>query len=163
MILKAVMPNWRITMNSFIFTTDEQRKYALACLTFAKRLGLIDDNSLEAVADRCKAENEKRRQALANGEIVYGLKQFTLPVYLDYELTRFRLDYASEKEGIKRVYQYKPIESKDLKAYYKSNRDLFTRYNGERFKFKESKMVVYKKIREEQYDEEISAILCQLS
>lgn len=150
-------------MNSFYFTSDEQRQYALACLTFAQRLGLIDDSSLDAVADRCNAENEKRRQALANGEIVYGLKQFTLPVYLDWELTRFRLDYASEKDEIKKVYQYKPIEAKELKAYYKSNKDLFTRYNGDRFRFKESRMVVYKKIREEQYDEEISAVLCQLS
>lgn len=150
-------------MNSFYFTSEEQRRYALACLIFAQRLGLIDDSSLEAVADRCNAENEKRRQAIADGKIVYGLEHFTLPIYLDYELTRFRLDYASEKHEIKKVYQYKPIEAKELKAYYKSNKDLFTRYNGDKFRFKESRMVVYKKIREEQYDEEINAILCQLS
>lgn len=150
-------------MNSFCFTTDEQRRYTLACLIFAQRLGLIDDGSLEAVADRCNAENERRRQALENGEIVFGLKQFTLPVYLDYELTRFRLDYAAEKEEIKNNYQYKPIEKKELKAYYKNNKDLFTRYNGDKFRFRESKMVVYKKIREEQYDEEINTILHQLS
>lgn len=150
-------------MNSFYFTTDEQRQYVLACLTFARKIGLIDDNSLEAVARRCHEENEKRRQALENGEIVYGLKQFTLPVYLDYELTRFRLDFASEKDVIKNNYTYLPIKKKQLKAYYKNNRDLFTRYGGEKFKFKESKMVVYKKIREEQYDEEINAILRQLS
>lgn len=150
-------------MNSFYFTTDEQRRYALACLTFAHKIGLIDDNSLEAVVHRCHAENEKRRQALENGEIVYGLKQFTLPVYLDFELTRFRLDFASEKDVIKNNYTYSPIERKQLKEYFKNNRDLFTRYHGEKFRFKESKMVVYKKIREEQYDEEINAILRQLS
>ena len=150
-------------MNSFFFTTDEQRRYALACLTFARKIGLIDDNSLEAVAHRCNAENEKRRQAFENGEIVYGLKQFTLPVYLDYELTRFRLDFASEKDVIKNNYTYSPVKKKQLKEYYRNNSDLFTRYNGEKFKFKESEMVVYKKIREEQYDEEINAILRQLS
>ncbi|MBQ8504017.1 MAG: hypothetical protein IJ491_07060 [Clostridia bacterium] len=150
-------------MNSFYFTTDEQRQYALACLAFAKKIGLIDDCSLEAVVQRCNTENEKRRQALENGEIVYGLKQFTLPVYLDYELTRFRLDFIAEKDIIKHNYIYKPIEKKQLKQYFRNNRDLFTRYHGERFRFKESCMVVYKKIREEQYDEEINAILCQLS
>lgn len=149
-------------MNSFYFTTDEQRRYALACLTFAKNIGLIDDDRLEAVAYRCNRENEKRRQALENGKIVYGLKQFTLPVYLDYELTRFRLDFAAEKDVIKNNYIYPPIKTKQLKEFFKSNNDLFTRYNGENFEFKESEMVVYKKIREEQYDAEINAILRQL-
>lgn len=149
-------------MKSFYFTSDEQKQYTLACLIFAKRLGLIDDESLEGVAKRCNDENERRQKAVENGEIVYGLKEFTLPVYLDYELTRFRLDFASESNKIK-SYQFKPIESKELKAYFKENKDLFTRYNGDKFRFKESKMVVYKKIREEQYDDEIKAILCQLS
>ncbi len=149
-------------MNSFYFTTEEQKRYALACLSFAQRIGLIDDDSLDAVEKRCNAENEKRRQALENGEIVYGLKQFTLPVYLDFELTRFRLDFASEKDIVKQNYHYKPIDNKELKAYFKNNKDLFSRYSGDHFRFKESKMIVYKKIREEQYDEEINAILCQL-
>ena len=34
--------------------------YAKACLIFAKRLGLIDDDSLDGVKSRCEKENEKR-------------------------------------------------------------------------------------------------------
>lgn len=147
----------------FYFTSDEQRRYALACLSFAQKIGLIDDTSLDAVADRCAAENVKRSVALEKGEIVYGLKEFTLPVYLDWELTRFRLDFVSEKDVIKKHYSYKPIENKELKAYFKNNRDLFTRYGGDKFRFGETKTVIYKKIREEQYDAEINAILRQLS
>lgn len=150
-------------MNSFYFITDEQRQYALACLTFARKIGLIDDDSLEAIAHRCNAENKKRKIALEKGEIVYGLTEFTLPVYLDYELTRFRLDFVAERDVIKANYTYSPIDKKQLKEYYKANKDLFTRYNGEKFRFKESRLVVYKKIREEQYDNEINAILCKLS
>lgn len=150
-------------MDSFYFTSQEQRNYALACLSFAKKLGLIDDCSLDAVKKRCDAENEKRRQALEKGETVYGLRQFSLPVYLDYELTRFRLDFASERDTIKSNYNYKPIEKKELKEYFRNNRELFTRYGGEKFRFGESKLVVYKKIREEQYDEEINALLHKLS
>ena len=48
-------------MNPFLFTDDEEKKYALACLKFSKKLGLIDDDSLEAVIKRCDAENEKRK------------------------------------------------------------------------------------------------------
>lgn len=150
-------------MTQFYFTSKEQRQYAEACLIFAQKIGLIDDSSLEAVALRCEKENEKRREAFGNGEIVYGLKQFTLPVYLDYELTRFRLDFVAEKEEIKKNYTYLPIDKKQLKDYFKSNMEFFTRYNGEKFRFKESKLVVYKKIREEQYDDEIKGILRELS
>lgn len=150
-------------MNSFCFTSEAERKYASACLIFAQKTGLIDDSSLEAVIERCKKENEKRKLALEKGEIVYGLKEFTLPAYLDYELTRFRLDFAAERDVVKANYTYSPIDKKQLKEYYKANKDLFTRYNGEKFRFKESRLVVYKKIREEQYDNEINAILCKLS
>ena len=82
-------------MNTFCFSGEEDKKYALACLEFAKRLGLIDDSSPDAVASRCEAENEKRKEMLEKGETVYGLTRFSLPVYLDYELTRFKLDFAS--------------------------------------------------------------------
>ena len=152
----------RIIMNTFCFTSKDEERYARASLILAKRLGLIDDSSLDAVKVRCNAENEKRQRALHAGEVVYGLKQFTVPVYLDYELTRFRLDFAAEVEACKKSFNYQPIDKKQLKQYYKANRDLFTRYNGDKFRFKESSMVIYKKIREEQYDAEINAILCQL-
>ena len=67
-------------MNTIFFTSEKEEKYAKACLTFAEKLGLIDDSSIDALKSRCEKENEKRKNALANGEIVYGLKQFTLPV-----------------------------------------------------------------------------------
>ena len=148
-------------MNNIFFTSDREEKYAKACLAFAEQLGLIDDSSLDAVVSRCENENAKRKTALDNGEIVYGLKQFTPTAYLDWELTRFRLDFVSEQKGIK--YSYKPIEKPQLKEYYKLNKDLFTRYNGDRFRFKESRDVVYKKIREEEYENEINNILRKLS
>lgn len=147
----------------FLFTSEKEKSYAIACLTFAEKIGLINDKSLEAVALRCENENKRREEALGKGDVVYGLRKFTLPVYLDYELTRFRLDFAAEKDVIKKNYSYPAIDKKQLKEYYKNNRDLFTRYGGEKFRFKESELVVYKKIREEQYDAEINAILCQLS
>ena len=150
-------------MNTFCFSGESEEKYARACLEFAKRLGLIDDSSLDAVALRCKAENTKRKEMLEKGETVYGLKAFPLSVYLDYELTRFKLDFASEKEQIKKNYPYTPISKKEKKAYYKNNRDLFTRYNGDKFRFSEVDMIIEKKLREEQYEDEINNILCKLS
>lgn len=148
-------------MTQFHFTSKEQQLYAEACLSFAQKIGLIDDNSFERVALRCEKENEKRRVALENGEIVYGLKQFTLPIYLDYELTRIKLDFASEKQVIKNNYNYKEITKDDLLNFYNNNKDLFTRYHGEEISFCDAEEVIYKKIREEQFCDEINKILRQ--
>lgn len=148
-------------MNKIIFSCEDERKYALACLIFAKRMSLISDDSLDAVYDRCNKENENRKKKLENNEIVYG-PVFLSPIeYLDYELTRFKLDFVSENDRVN--YDFKPIAKKDMKAYYKANKDLFTRYNRERFFFFEVKTVIYKKIREEEYENEINGILRQLS
>ncbi|MGN0448594.1 MAG: hypothetical protein ACI4GC_08620 [Acutalibacteraceae bacterium] len=150
-------------MDTFCFYDEREKKYALACLEFAKKLGLIDDSSLDALKLRCEAENAKSREKLENGETVYGLTEFPFAVYLDYELTRFKLDFASEKEEIKKVYSYTPITKKDKKTFYKNNLDLFTRYNGDKFRFREVAMIIEKKIREEEYENEINNILRQLS
>ena len=74
---------------------------------------------------------------------------------------RFKLDFVSESDRVN--YDFKKKEKKDMKAYYKANKDLFTRYNRERFFFFEVKTVIYKKIREEEYENEINSILRQLS
>lgn len=149
-------------MNTFTFSDESEKKYALACLAFAEKLGLIDDSSLEAVAKRCEVENQKRQQMLTNGETVYGLTRFSPTAYLDYELTRFRLDFVSENEEIKKNYQYAPISKKEKKAFYKNNRDLFTRYSGDSFRFREVEMIIEKKIREEEYENAVHNLLCKL-
>lgn len=150
-------------MNNNSFSNQKNEQYAKACLIFAKRLGLIDDDSLEAAKKRCDAENAKREIQLKNGEIFYGLTHYSFPAYLQHELTKFRLDFVSEDEKIKKSYSYKEISRRDAKDFFKKNKDLFTRYNGDRFTFKEVKMIIEKKIREEEYENEINSILCQLA
>lgn len=47
-------------MKNNSFSNENNQQYAKACLAFAKKLGLVDDDSLDAVKKRCDAENEKR-------------------------------------------------------------------------------------------------------
>lgn len=141
------------------FDNQSNDKYAKACLIFAKRIGLLEDDSLEASAKRCEAENEKRAELLEKGEIVYGLTHFEPFQFLQYELTQQRLDFVSEKA---KNYSYAEITKKQAKEYYKANKDLFTRYSGDKFRFREVETIIKKKMREEEYDNEINKILCQL-
>ncbi|MGN0522245.1 MAG: hypothetical protein ACI4IQ_06370 [Eubacterium sp.] len=145
------------------FTTQKEKQYAKACLVFAKQLGLIDDDSFEAVKTRCENENKKREEQLKNNEAVYGLTHFSLPAYLQYELTRYKLAFASEKEEIKKVYSYREISDEEKKAFFNENADLFTRYGGDSFSYGEVEMVIKKRIREAEYENEIGNILCKLA
>lgn len=73
--------------------TSAQWKYAQACLTLAKRFGLIDDDSPEALEKRCAAKNAETVAAERNGQVTYGTRCYNIAAYLQYELTRFRLDF----------------------------------------------------------------------
>lgn len=142
--------------------TQKDMKYAQACLIFAKRLGLIEDDSLEAVKQRCQAENDKRAQMLKEDAVFYGLTNFSFREYLEWDISKIKLDFVSESEQVKKAYSFREIPKKEIKAYYKNNRDLFTRYNGDRFPFRDLKQIIRKRIREEEFENEIKNILRQL-
>lgn len=150
-------------MNMNYCIGEAELKRAEACLAFAQQLGLIASSSLEDLEKRRNAENEKRAAAAEKGEVFYGLRHFSAPAYLQYELTRFRLDFAAETEQVKKAYKFAEITEKEMKAYYKANKDLFTRYNGDKFRYSEVKLIIKKKLREAEYDNEINNILCKLS
>ena len=134
-------------MNKYAKDPQELRRIC-ANLTFAKQLGLIDDDSLAAAEERCRRENARRGEKLA---------AYPLPAYLQYECTRFRLAFAGERKQVR--YNYAPITAREEKAYYKANKDLFTRYMGDKFRFREVKQVVRKKMREEEYDRAVQDLL----
>ena len=84
---------------------------------------------------------------------------FSVPAYIQYELTRFRLDFVSEKPLIKRSYNYSTITSKDMVSFWNGHRELFTRYQGDSFSYDEVATVIKKRIREKEYEQEIQNIL----
>ena len=139
------------------------QKQLKAELIFAKRLGLTEDDTLDGVVNRCEKENQRRKGMLQNGEIIYGPEHFSLPAYVRYEQTRFRLDFVSESEKVKKNYSYRRISEKEKQAFYEANRDLFTRYHGDSFTYEEVSVIIRKRIREMEYDKEIQNILCQLN
>ena len=149
-------------MYKFLMNEKEQKQLK-AELFFAKKLGLIEDDTLDGIQDRCRKENQKREQMLQKGEIVYGPEKFCLPAYVRYEQTRFLLDFVSESEKVKNFYTYRPISDEEKQAFYEANRDLFTRYHGDSFTYEEVAMIIKKRIREIEYEEESHNILCQFS
>ena len=71
-----------------------------------KALGLIGDDSPEALERRRAAKNAQAERAEQDGKPVYGTRRFSAPAYLQYELTRFKLDFAEPCE--RSVHWYLP-------------------------------------------------------
>ena len=144
------------------FCLDEKgQKEAQAAFLLAKRLGLIEDAGMEALERRRQQKNEKNRQAEEAGEMFYGPRFYSAPMYLQYELTRFRLDFVQPSEQIRKLGVCPTFSDEEKRSFYERNQDLFGRYHGDLFSYEEVSQIIEKRLREEAYDKLIQNILCQ--
>ena len=97
--------------------TSAQWKYAQACLTLAKRFGLIDDDSPEALEKRCAAKNAETVAAERNGQVTYGTRCYNIAAYLQYELTRFRLDFVEPSDRIRALGVCPDFTAEETRAF----------------------------------------------
>lgn len=139
-------------INIYGFSSAKDRNRVLAQLQIAAWMGLISSPDFEEVEERRKQKNEEIKKRLAEGEIVYGLSHYTPAMYLQYELTRFKLDYTVYKGKYVGSFPYREITEGEKKAFYEENRDLFTRYFGDSFAYEEVRMIIEKRLREEEYE-----------
>ncbi|WP_294714127.1 hypothetical protein [uncultured Gemmiger sp.] len=141
--------------------TPEQWRHAKACLTLAKRLGLIEDDTPAALEKRRAAKNAAAARCKADGTMVYGVRHYSAPAYLQFELTRFKLDFAEPCGKIRALGVCPDFTEAQTRAWYDANRDLFTRYFGDSFSYEESRQIIEKRMREEVYDNLVQDILCE--
>ena len=141
--------------------TPEQWRHAKACLTLAKRWGLIGDDSPEALERRRAAKNAKAERAEQDGKSVYGTRRFSAPAYLQYELTRLKLDFVQPCEKVREGGFCPDFTEQEKRDFYEQNRDLFGRYHGDHFTYEEVSQIIEKRLREDAYDKLIRDILCE--
>lgn len=134
---------------------------AQAALLLAEKFGLIEDAGIEALEKRRQQKNEENRQAIKAGKLFYGPRFYSAPMYLQYELTRFRLDFVQPSEQIRKLGVCPVFTEEDQREFYDKNQDLFARYHGDLFSFEEVSQIIEKRLREEAYDRLIQDILCQ--
>lgn len=125
---------------------------------FAKNLNLISDDSLETLDERRKVKNLQIKQELQAGNVVYGLVNYSKIAYIRYELTRLRLAFINESEKIKNNYNYRLISKTEMLDFYNKNYDLFTRAEGDSFKYEELENIIRKKIRELEYEKNVNLL-----
>lgn len=59
--------------------TPAEWRYAQGCLTLAKRLGLIEDDTPAALEKRRAAKNAAAARCKADGTTVYGVRRYSAP------------------------------------------------------------------------------------
>ena len=136
----------------FGLESKEERQRVLAQLKIAAWMGLIPSEDPEAVEERRRQRNAEIERRLAAGEVVYGLTHYTPAMYLQYELTRFKLDYTVYKGERVGDYPYTEIAEEQKRTFYDENQDLFTRYFGDSFRYDEVSMIIEKRLREQEYE-----------
>ena len=141
---------------------EAEYKKVLAELSFAKCVGLIEVDDFDGLERRRIAKNAENMHKQKNGELVYGVISFSKAAYLQYERTRFKLDFVEGTKQIKMNYSYKEITEEEKRSFYKSHRELFTRYFGDLFSYDEVEMIIEKRIREAEYEKNVENVLCQL-
>ena len=141
--------------------SEEEFCRAEAELELAVSLGLIGQAGFDALEQRRLQKNEENRRKKAAGEVFYGPCSFTRPMYLQYELTRFRLEFALPSKKVRDSGYCPEITEAQKRTFYQENQDLLTRAQGDLFSYEEIEAVIEKRLREAAYDRLVQDILCQ--
>lgn len=94
----------------------EQLKYIHAVYSLAVEKGYVSDESYESMVKRWQEENQLRKEKIANGEVVYGLSEYTLELYREYEMDTIQKRYCEEEEN-----EGMDISDEEREAYYKEH------------------------------------------
>ena len=91
----------------------EDLKYFHAVYGLAQEKGYIENGSYEAFLQRWEAENQLRKERIENGEVVYGLSEYTQDLYREYEMDSIQKSYCNdlENEGME-------VTDADREQYY---------------------------------------------
>ena len=130
--------------------TQAHIRKAQGAFLLAHRMGLIEDPTMEGL--------ETRQQ---EGQRFYGPHYFSAPAYLQYELTRLKLDFVQPCEKVREGGFCPDFTEQEKRDFYEQNRDLFGRYHGDYFTYEEVSQIIEKRLREDAYDKLICDILCE--
>lgn len=98
--------------------TVEQLKYNRAVYENAKEQGYVDEVDYAHLLERMEKENESRAKKIAAGEAVYGLSEFSVQSFMEYEMDTFQKSYCEDldNEGME-------ITAEEQEAYYEEYKE----------------------------------------
>ena len=127
--------------------TIERLQYINAVYDVAKENGDVKDSSFAGLEKRWKAENAEREEKIKNGEVVYGVKEYTFELYLQYEMSTLKEKYCNDKKrkGI-------TLTEEEVLEHYNSH-DWVHDDSEEKMDLETARISVEQELREKKYDE----------
>ena len=112
--------------------------------------GDVSDSSYKALEKRWKDENAKRSEKVEKGEVVYGLKEYTFQLYLQYEMSTLKEKYCNDdtREGME-------LTEDEILEYYNSREWIFGD-SEENADLETARIAVERELREKKYDDIIT-------
>ena len=91
-------------------------------------------------------ENNTRKEKLAKNDVIYGLKEYSYDLYLQYEMSSIKEQYCNDKtrEGM-------DLTEEEIVEHYNS-RDWIFGENAEKADLETARVAVIRELREEKYD-----------
>ena len=128
-------------------------------LHFGLKAGVLGNKAdIHGMSSQIKEELRRMEQ---EGQRFYGPHYFSAPAYLQYELTRLKLDFVQPCEKVREGGFCPDFTEQEKRDFYEQNRDLFGRYHGDHFTYEEVSQIIEKRLREDAYDKLIRDILCE--
>lgn len=127
--------------------TIEELKRIYAVYEVAEENGDIKENGFAGLEKRWKKENHNREEKIKNGEVVYGVKEYTFELYLQYEMSRLKEAYCNDKsrEGM-------ALTEEEILKHYNSH-DWIYGENGDKADLETARISVERELREKKYEE----------
>ena len=126
--------------------TLESLKYIHAVYDLAVENGYVDDGSYEGLKKRLEQENNTRKEKLAKNDVIYGLKEYSYDLYLQYEMSSIKEQYCNDK-----THEGMDLTEEEIVEHYNS-RDWIFGENAEKADLETARVAVIRELREEKYD-----------
>lgn len=97
--------------------TMEQLRKLAAAYELAKEEGIEPEGGLGGVINRMEQENKDRAQKIQNGQVVYGLSNFSFSPYVEYELSWMESQYCVDLDN-----PNMQISDEERQRYYEENK-----------------------------------------
>lgn len=99
----------------------EELKNFHAVYSLAAEKGYIEDDDYQSFLTRWESENKIRKEKIENGEAVYGLSEYSLDLYKEYEMDTLQKKYCEdlENEGM-------DITEDDRMKYYEEHKEYYS-------------------------------------
>ena len=127
--------------------TIERLQYINAVYDVAKENGDVKDSSFAGLEKRWKAENAEREEKIKNGEVVYGVKEYTFELYLQYEMSTLKEKYCNDKKR-----KGMTLTEEEVLEHYNSH-DWVHDDCEEKMDLETARISVEQELREKKYDE----------